>query len=140
MRLTRFSDYAVRVTLYLATHAERMCSIGEIATAYGISRNHLMKVVSDLSHAGYIRSTQGRGGGIRLAHPPADINIGAMIRHTEGNVDLVDCRECRLKGACHLPGPLDEALDAFFTVLEKYTLSDVVGTGGMERLGRMMPS
>ena len=139
MRLTRFSDYAVRVMLYLATHADRMSSIGEIATAYDISRNHLMKVVSDLAHAGYVHSAQGRGGGIRLAHPPADINIGAMIRHTEGEVDLAGCKECKLIGACGLPGPLDEALDAFFAVLGKYTLADVVKNGGFERLKGMAP-
>ena len=137
MRLTRFSDYAVRVMLYLATHADRMSSIGEIATAYDISRNHLMKVVSELVHAGYVHSAKGRGGGIRLARLPADINIGAMIRHTEGDVDLAGCKECKLIGACGLPGPLDEALDAFFAVLEKYSLADVARAGGIDRMGRM---
>jgi len=137
MRLTRFSDYAVRVALYLAAHDDRLCSIAEVAQAYEISQNHLMKVVSDLAGAGYIHSQRGRSGGIRLARPAAQINIGAMIRHTEGEVDLVGCKECRLAGACRLPGPLDEALAAFFAVLDKYTLADVLGAGGVERLGRM---
>lgn len=131
MRLTRFSDYAVRVMLYLAAHPERLCSIGEIAAAYDISQNHLMKVVSDLAASGYIQSTRGRSGGIRLARPAPEINIGRMIRHTEGVIDLVGCADCKLNGACRLPGPLDEALNAFFGVLERYTLDDALARGGM---------
>lgn len=134
MRLSRFSDYAVRVLLYLAAHPDRQCSIAEVARAYDISQNHLMKVVSDLAASGYVQSSRGRAGGIRLARLPADINIGALIRHTEGDIDLVGCGECKLNGACRLPGPLDEALDAFFAVLGKYTLHDVLGRGGNERL------
>ncbi|HTQ70336.1 MAG TPA: Rrf2 family transcriptional regulator, partial [Acidocella sp.] len=91
MRLTRFTDYAVRVMLYLAAHEDRLCSIAEIAKSYGISQNHLMKVVSDLAGAGYVQSLRGRGGGIRLARAATDINIGQMVRHTEGKVDLVGC-------------------------------------------------
>lgn len=134
MRLTRFSDYAVRVMLYLAAHPDRLCSIAEIATAYDISQNHLMKVVSDLAANGYIQSTRGRGGGIRLARPPHAINIGRLIRHTEGEIDLVGCSDCKLKGACRLPGPLDLALDAFFGVLDRYTLDQVMGSGDSSRL------
>jgi Rrf2 family nitric oxide-sensitive transcriptional repressor len=127
MRLTRFSDYAVRVMLYLAAHPDRLCSIGEIAKAYDISQNHLMKVVSDLASNGYIQSLRGRTGGIRLAAPPPEINIGKLIRHTEGQIDLVGCADCKLRGACALPGPLDLALAAFFSVLENYSLADVMG-------------
>lgn len=134
MRLTRFSDYAVRVMLFLAAHPDRLCSIAEIATAYDISQNHLMKVVSDLAGSGYIQSLRGRSGGIRLARPAGEINIGKLIRHTEGQIDLVGCAECKLAGACHLPGPLDLALQAFFGVLERYTLADVLGDGGAVRL------
>ena len=130
MRLTRFSDYAVRVMLYLATHTDRLCSISEIAKAYDISQNHLMKVVSDLAAHGYIQAQRGRNGGIRLARAAGEINIGRLIRHTEGEIDLVGCGTCKLAGACQLPGPLDLALDAFFAVLERYTLSDVMGPSG----------
>ncbi|MEF9604514.1 Rrf2 family transcriptional regulator, partial [Paracoccus sp. PXZ] len=83
MRLTRYTDYAMRVLLYLGREPERLCSIGEIAQAYGISQNHLMKVINDLVHAGFLASLRGRNGGIRLARPPAEINIGALVRHTE---------------------------------------------------------
>ena len=100
MRLTQFTDFAIRVMLYLAAHEDRLCSIGEIAGAYGISQNHLMKVVSDLAGSGYVQSLRGRGGGIRLARPAAEINIGQMVRHTEGKVDLVGCGGCPLAPAC----------------------------------------
>lgn len=137
MRLTRFSDYAVRVVLYLAAHTDRLCSINEIANAYEISQNHLMKVVSDLAANGYVEALRGRNGGLRLARPAADINIGRLIRHTEGEIDLVGCAECKLNGACGLPDPLDLALSAFFEVLERYTLSDVLGDQGERLLARL---
>jgi Rrf2 family nitric oxide-sensitive transcriptional repressor len=136
MRLTRFSDYAIRVLLYLAAHTDRLCSIGEIATAYDISQNHLMKVVSDLAGSGYIQSQRGRTGGIRLARPAGEINIGRLLRHTEGEIDLVGCAECKLNGACGLPDPLDQALEAFFAVLERFSLADVMGRDRLlQRLG-----
>lgn len=137
MRLTRFSDYAVRVMLYLAAHTDRLCSIGEIARAYDISQNHLMKVVSDLSAQDYVQAQRGRGGGIRLARSADQINIGRLIRHTEGEIDLVGCGTCKLAGACQLPDPLDLALEAFFAVLERYTLSDVMGPQGETLLARL---
>ena len=137
MRLTRFSDYAVRVMLYLAAHTDRLCAIGEIAKAYEISQNHLMKVVSDLAANGYIEALRGRNGGLRLAHPAPDINIGRLIRHTEGEIDLVGCAQCKLMGACRLPDPLDQALNAFFAVLERYTLADVLGDRGERLLAQL---
>jgi Rrf2 family transcriptional regulator, nitric oxide-sensitive transcriptional repressor len=137
MRLTRFSDYAVRVMLYLAAHTDRLCSIGEIAKAYEISQNHLMKVVSDLAAHGYIEALRGRNGGLRLAREATEINIGRLIRHTEGEIDLVGCAECKINGACRLPGPLDQALVAFFTVLERYTLADVLGDQAERLLARL---
>lgn len=137
MRLTRFSDYAVRVMLYLAAHPDRLCAIGEIAKAYDISQNHLMKVVSDLAASGYIEALRGRNGGLRLARPAPEINIGRLIRHTEGEIDLVGCDDCKLHGACRLPGPLDDALGAFFAVLERYTLADIMGDQGERLLARL---
>lgn len=139
MRLTRFSDYAVRVMLYLAAQTDRLCSIAEIAKAYDISQNHLMKVVSDLAAHGYVQAQRGRHGGLRLARPASEINIGTLLRHTEGEIDLVGCGTCKLAGACQLPAPLDMALEAFFSVLERYRLSDVLGPQGarlLERLSR----
>ncbi|MBW7935346.1 MAG: Rrf2 family transcriptional regulator, partial [Gemmatimonadaceae bacterium] len=84
MRLTRYTDYAVRVLMHLAVHPERLCSIGEIADAYAVSRNHLMKIVNDLVNTGYVASERGRLGGIRLSRPAAEIRIGELVRHTEG--------------------------------------------------------
>ena len=140
MRLTQFSDFAVRVTLYLAAHTERLCSIGEIAGAYEISNNHLMKVVSKLVAEGYIESVRGRNGGIRLGRPATEINIGKLIRNTEGHIDLVGCAQCKINGVCNLPGPLDLALAAFFSVLERYSLADVLGSQDGMRVMRQLSS
>src|SRR3546814_13475035 len=92
MKLTLFTDYSIRVLLHLAARPERLCSIAEVAQAYRISQNHLMKVVNDLARSGYIDSVRGRGGGIRLGKPPADINIGVLVRHTE-EIGRASCRE-----------------------------------------------
>jgi len=126
MRLTRYTDYAMRVLLYLGARPERLCSIAEIAGAYGISQNHLMKVVSDLVNAGYLVSVRGRAGGVRLARPPIDINIGAVVRHTEDGFDLVDCGSCIIAPACGLTGALGQALAAFMKVLDGYTLENLM--------------
>ena len=125
MRLTRYTDYAMRVLLYLAARPDRLCSISEIAGAYGISQNHLMKVVSDLVGAGYLDSVRGRSGGVRLARPPAEINVGAVVRHTEDGFDLVDCGSCVIAPACGLTGALAQALSAFMKVLDGYTLENL---------------
>ena len=130
MRLTRYSDYAMRVLLYLGRQPGRLCPISEIATAYGISRNHLMKVTNDLVNAGWLASVRGRGGGIRLARPPAEISLGAVIRHTEEDFDLVGCGGCIIAPACGLTGVLDQALAAFLAVLDRHTLADVLAAPG----------
>lgn len=126
MRLTRYTDFAMRVLLYLGRQPDRLCSIAEMATAYGISQNHLMKVINDLVNAGYLSSVRGRGGGVRLARPPAEISVGALIRHTEDDFDLVGCAGCIIAPACGLTSVLDEALQAFMAVLDGYTLADVL--------------
>lgn len=138
MRLTQFSDYAVRVVLYLATHADRLCSIHEIAQAYGISQNHLMKVVSDLAGAEYIHSLRGRGGGIRLARPAAEINIGQLLRHTEGQIDLVGCGSCILAPACGMTCALREAVGQFFLALDRYSLADIIAKGRSAQLRQIL--
>lgn len=126
MRLTRYTDYAMRVMLYLGARPERQCSIAEIAGAYGISQNHLMKVVNDLVKAGYLTSTRGRSGGVKLAHAPADINLGALFRHTEDDLDLVGCGTCVIAPGCGLSEVFGEALAAFIGVLDAYSLADVM--------------
>lgn len=127
MRQTRYSDYAMRVLLYLGARPDRLCSIAEIARAYGISQNHLMKVVHNLVKAGYVASERGRFGGIRLGRPAPDINVGEVIRYTEDGFDLVDCGSCLIAPACGLTGALHEALAAFMAVLDGYTLETLLG-------------
>lgn len=129
MRLTRYSDFAMRVMVYLAACGERPCSVAEIAGAYGISQNHLMKVMNDLGRAGFITAARGRRGGFRLASPAETINMGALLRHTEEDFTLVDCPNCRLGGRCALSSVLDEALGAFLAVFDRYTLADVMSRG-----------
>lgn len=126
MKLTLFTDYSMRVLLYLAAHPDRLCSISEVARGYGISQNHLMKVVNDLAKAGYIESVRGRGGGIRLGKPAEQINVGALVRHTEEGFDLVDCGSCVIAPACGMTGVLKEAVRAFLSVLDRYTIAELM--------------
>ncbi|TKI05966.1 Rrf2 family transcriptional regulator [Martelella alba] len=126
MKLTRYTDYALRVIIYLGSRDDGLSSIAEISALYAISRNNLMKVVQDLAHLGYIEAIRGRSGGIRLGRRPQDINLGTLVRHTEKHIHLVDCNQCVISPACGLPGVLDEATRAFFAVLDKYTLADLL--------------
>ena len=136
MRLTRYTDYALRVLLHLAAHPDRLCSVAEIARAYDVSQNHLMKVVHDLGKAGYVATLRGRSGGLRLARAPEEINVGEVVRHTEEGFDLVDCATCVIAPACGLTGVLGKALAAFMAVLDNYTLADIMGanTGRLRKL------
>ena len=126
MRLTRYTDYALRVLTHLAARPERLSSISEIAKIYGISHNHLMKVVHDLRKEGYVTAVRGRSGGIRLARAPSEINVGEVIRHTEEGFDLVDCGSCVIAPACGLTGLLQEALGEFMAVLDRHSVDDLV--------------
>ena len=127
MRLTRYSDYAIRVLLHLGARRERLCSIAEMSSAYAISQNHLMKVVNDLANAGFVETVRGRGGGVRLGREPAEINIGALVRHTEGGFDLIDCTACVIAPACGVNDIMGKALAAFMGVLDGYSLEDLLG-------------
>ena len=130
MRLTRYTDYALRVLMHLAAKPDRLASIGEIARTYAISQNHLMKVVHDLRQQGYVAAVRGRSGGIRLGRPASEIMIGEVVRHTEEGFDLVDCGSCLIARACGLTGVLAEALGAFMAVLDRHTLADLVHDRG----------
>lgn len=131
MRLTVFSDYTLRVLIYLGVRGEELSTIAEIAKAYGISRNHLMKVVHYLGQSGYVETMRGKGGGIRLAKKPSEINVGAVARATEGGSAIVECFDaeestCQIQTACLLQGVFRQAVEAFFEVLDRYTLADLV--------------
>lgn len=129
MKLTRYTDYALRVLMHLAARPDRLASIAEVARAYGISENHLMKVVQDLGREGFLTTIRGRGGGIRLAREPASISVGDVVRATEDDCTLADCSGCSLAGTCRLAGVLAEARRAFFAALDRYTIADVTGAG-----------
>lgn len=130
MRLTQYTDYSLRVLVYLGLNDHRRCTIREISTAYGISRNHLMKVVQQLAAEGFIDSVRGVGGGLTLRRQPDDIRLGALVRAMEPDLGLVECmrpgNECVISGACALTGMLAEARTAFLRVLDGYTLADIL--------------
>ncbi|MCJ2036752.1 Rrf2 family transcriptional regulator [Methylobacterium sp. J-068] len=141
MRLTRYTDYALRTLIYLALHEPRMSSIGGIAQAYGISESHLTKVVHQLGRAGLVRTLRGRGGGLRLGRSPAEIVIGAVVRETEEDLALVECFSggpCAISPCCRLRGAIGEALAAFLAVLDGYTLADLVEPGAANDLTRLL--
>ena len=136
MQLTLHADYALRVLLYLADHPDRTVSTQEISEAYGISRNHLVRVVQTLNAHGFIHVTAGRHGGATLARPPAQINLGQVVRKAEPGFRIVECFDaktntCPIAPVCKLKGVLKQALESFFAVLDGYTLADLArGTKG----------
>lgn len=130
MRLTVQTDYTLRMLMHLAINRDRLSTIAEIAERYGISKNHLMKVAQFLSGHGVVESVRGRAGGLRLAHAPSDISVGAIARRLEAESALVECfpggpGQCLIVPACKLKGVLAEAQEAFFAVLDRYTIDDL---------------
>lgn len=133
MRLTLYTDYALRMLIHLGIQQDdRLVTVGDIAIAYRISKNHLTKVANQLTNGEFIKSVRGNGGGLRLARDPAEINIGEVVRFTERDLVLVGCFEdghgCRIEPACMLRPALKTALAAFFAALDKYTLRDLLVT------------
>jgi Rrf2 family transcriptional regulator, nitric oxide-sensitive transcriptional repressor len=131
MQLTQFTDYALRTLLYLGTHPLAIVPASTISTAYDISLDHTVKVAKRLTQLGYVNAQRGKGGGLRLARSPNAICLGTVIRETESQLDLLECFDaktntCPLIPACHLKHALHRARDAFFAVLDEYTLADLL--------------
>jgi Rrf2 family transcriptional regulator, nitric oxide-sensitive transcriptional repressor len=131
MRLTQYTDYSLRVLIYLALAAGRLSTIDEIARGYSISTNHLMKIVRHLGALGFIQTVRGRNGGMRLAKPPEELRIGDIVRAVEPDFRIVECfgdsdNPCAIEQRCSLQGVLGDALRSFLGVLDQYTLADFV--------------
>ena len=131
MRLTAFTDYSLRVLIYLAAQPGQRATIGQIAAAYQVSENHLVKVVHFLGKQGWLSNVRGKGGGLELALAPERIGVGQVVRQTEGQAPVVECfseggGDCCIAPSCRLRGILAEAVTAFHAVLDRYTLADLV--------------
>lgn len=131
MRMTFHTDYALRMLIYVAMRPGVISTVNDVAQAYGLSRNHLLKVARKLGRLGYLETIRGRSGGIRLAVPAGEINIGALVRATEEDFSLVECMQaqtsaCVISPACMLKGMFSDALAAYLAALDKYTLADAI--------------
>jgi len=140
MKLTRFTDYSLRVLMHLGLQENGRITIREISESYGISRNHLMKVVSLLTRMGYLDARRGPGGGIALARPASEICLADVIIDMEDDLNMVECfcadGECIIAPACELKCVLDQALTAYLDTLRAYTLTDLLIR--KKKLGRML--
>ncbi|MCC6552221.1 MAG: Rrf2 family transcriptional regulator [Polyangiaceae bacterium] len=131
MRLTYHADYALRMLLYLGLKPGEVVTVGEVSDAYGVSRNHLVKVAQQLGKLGYVEILRGKTGGVRLARPARDIRVGELVRQTEASFALVECFDpetntCPIAGGCALRKILREAQSEFLAVLDRYTLADAL--------------
>ena len=131
MRLTTFTDYSLRVLIYLAAQPAERATIAQISSAFQVSENHLVKVVHFLGKQGWLTNLRGKGGGLELGMPPEAIVVGRVVRETEGLSQLAECfgetdGDCAIAPDCRLRGVLGEAIKAFYAVLDRYTLADLV--------------
>lgn len=131
MRLTTHTDYALRVLIYLGLQEQNLVTIQEVSDRYGISKNHLMKIVHELSQAGFIESVRGKNGGIRLGHPAEEISVGDIVRLMEEDMAVVECMrtdksDCLLTQICILKEAVQKALAEFLSTLDEYTLADLL--------------
>lgn len=143
MRLTTMTDYALRLLIYLGQHPERLCTTAEVAQVYGISEAHLTKITHQLGLSGWITTVRGKGGGMKLALTPEEIQLGALVRSVEPDFYLVEClgelNACALTGQCRLTGIFNDALAAFLEQLDAHTLADVLPTQAAGRRLRLAP-
>ena len=139
MQLTHYTDYSLRVLVYLSLKINKSVTIAEIADYYKISRNHLVKVVNNLANLGYITTIRGKGGGMHLAMPAEKINIGEVVRNVEPNFDIVECfaedhTDCRIEPICKLKRVLKSATETFLIELDQYTLQDVISKRNLKNI------
>jgi Rrf2 family transcriptional regulator, nitric oxide-sensitive transcriptional repressor len=130
MKLSTFTDYSLRLLMFLATRPGERATIAQVATAFGVSEHHLVKVAHSLGKAGWLANVRGKGGGLELAVPPEAIVIGEVVRHTEGRAVMAECfadgNECNITPQCRLRGVLAESVAALYGVLDRHTIADVV--------------
>jgi Rrf2 family nitric oxide-sensitive transcriptional repressor len=141
MKLTAFTDYSLRVLIYLAAQPGERATIAQIATAFDVSENHLVKVVHFLGKQGWLANVRGKGGGLELGEAPEKIVVGRVVRETEGKAAVAECfgesgGDCQIAPNCRLRGVLGEAVTAFYAVLDRYTLADLVNN--RQQLARML--
>jgi Rrf2 family nitric oxide-sensitive transcriptional repressor len=129
MKLSTFTDYSLRVLMYLATNTGGRATIAQVAQAFGVSEHHLVKVAHSLGRAGWLANVRGKGGGLELAVPPDKIGVGAVVRHTEGRAVMAECfgddSDCTIAADCRLKSVLAESVQAFYAVLDRYTIADI---------------
>jgi Rrf2 family transcriptional regulator, nitric oxide-sensitive transcriptional repressor len=142
MRLTTYTDYAMRVLIFVAAKGEGKATIQEIAHSYGISKNHLMKVVQELHQKGYLRATRGKYGGLSLGRRPEEINLGHLVREVEKDFTIAECfaadNGCVITPACCLQALLARALAAFLAVLDDYTLADILAEASPGEISELL--
>jgi len=142
MRLTLYTDYSLRVLIYLGLRGNELSTIQSISSAYGISRNHLMKVVQELAREGYVESVRGQGGGLRLRRPPEEIRLGEVVRKMEPDLALVECfrpdNSCVITPACQLPPILNRALTAFIDELNRHTLAELLSVSTASEIADLL--
>ncbi|RKF20098.1 Rrf2 family transcriptional regulator [Alginatibacterium sediminis] len=142
MHITRFTDYSLRVLIYLAINKQSMSTINDIAKSYDISKNHLMKIVQQLNRRGYIKAIRGKNGGLQLNCDPNDINIGSLVREFEDSSKLVECfgdnNRCVITPNCQLKNIFEEAQQCFYESLDGYSLSDLLGKEHRPKLGQLL--
>lgn len=148
MRLTTLTDYAMRLLMYLAQSPDRLCTIAEVAKTYNVSEAHMMKVTHQLGLAGWIETVRGKGGGMRLAHVPHNIRLGAVVRSMEPDFFMVEClspgNTCVLTGHCKLTSVMEGALRSFMAQLDASTLADILPeparTAGTQNISLLRPA
>lgn len=142
MHITRYTDYSLRVLIYLAIHNDKLCTINDIAQSYQISKNHLMKIVQVLNQQKYLTAIRGKNGGLMLNKPPEEINIGKLVRNFEDKTKLVECfgdnNQCVITPNCQLARIFSEATENFYSTLDTYTLADLVNINNKPQLASIL--